>query len=849
MAITVNEIIYKSKGIKLFSDIKNDTLINIVLLNSNSDIIEANWIEYEYSIESDVILENNTIYLLYISTVNVLETYIRFLYIDDTIITSPNNVYKQLISLDNTINTEYILNNSNKYTLKFNVDEYDTSTKQHSPSTDKVIVYNNDIILNKLIEQYFIEYKTFFNIINSVNTNENIIIDQQYINNLHSIFMKNIVKFYSLKGNITYIKLMFSLYAKYTNNNIISIVEDPINNFSYRISSSLSKRLWESQIKPYVHPLSWNIKYSEIPTTMPNMYQLIDVRSNIRTSWKLNCISHFDAEEYADSYVSHYKKLKYLYHSSGNIEKYNYYKIAHLIYLDHNTVYTDKITSKKYLLEYNNDFLKLKETDLPDTLPRKIIRDEYNKRVYDIIIENEKIKFIETSKDNDYSNNHFIKDYTTDIIYEIKIFKGIVKIFDNVIYDTTVEVPAITSFYIEPTKWNLISVDNIFKDTITGLVYIALVKNNNISIVPSNSTKFKKVQSTDYNYNIINDTILEQSYILTIANGILIKTVTDYDDTLKTDYYVKNYIDDSVFILNITNDEFTLNETEIYQHIHSECTFNNINDHKKFDKNLNSTNLTLNYFEPVLYKELKDLKNIKFTVDRFNKSVIVDFKLTGVANEYIYEVYNNNYLTNILVSYSSKAILPYNDNDVIILKLKKNDWEQYVYKIEVTNQSFAAFNKAKTLKIADNDTRDMFSVRNDNRYPYQYNDIAFNNFLSETNNHSLSYTNDIEFMFTDSASASEFISEFDSSTLYTINSSILVGDDLVAYKNLDISYAKSGFYTYKWSLYEDGNLVEYKETHINKCNFHIINYNNTNTIGLELSYKNGSYSLTSTIQA
>ena len=535
----------------------------------------------------------------------------RFLVIDVIKPPNTNNVYNQLTEIDNLLSTEYLLEKQNEFTLNFNPSSYNNDKKSYVNSDELITIKNNETILNLLINQYFSEYKVFYDDINHrdlLKTPKGLIYDNDYVNNLHKVFLNNIPKWLALKGNKSFIEIMIALYSKYLGYNLISVVEDPTHNFEYRISSSISKDIWNKSIKPYVHPMGWKVIYNEITSNVNGFYfQQIDKKRLMREQWNLDCTSFLDAQMFSKTYIPHYIKLRNLYHSSGNIE-------------DHN--------------------------------------------------------------------------------------------------------------------------------------------------------------------------------VLT------------------------------------------------HEHLnHRNCTLQNVHDEYKLGMNLNGFNngsmkyvTSLGSFSSsALNKELKDLGNIKYHIDRFNKNIIIDYGFPGVANEYIFEQYLGNTLLTSTESLLTKVTIPNDNHTITVMGLKKGKWFQKINKIDDS-----AFIQYKTLNASfkfNNIKNKFLNVRNDSK-AYRFNGLSVDSFTSEYNNTSLAYVND----FTTYPTSA--ISTYDvSGNLQTIPSTASI--DGITYYNSTFKFTKPGIITkYEWKLYINSILVENKTTYHNNTNFVIkgSNYTSSN-VTLKIYYKNGSYSL------
>lgn len=250
----------------------------------------------------------------------------RFLAINDISFANPNNIYTKLQNLDGILSVENLVKNDNPYTLVFNPTIYNSQTGTYETLPNEITIKNNEEILNLLINQYFTEYETFYTNINNrdeIKTQFAQTYTDDYIKQLNLVFLKNIVKFYALKGTKYLIELMLGLNAKYLGYFLVSVVEDLNQNFVYRVTSSIPETLWNTDIKPFVHPLSWDCVYSEISNTGGLQIELINIRRLMRETWLANwdilSTSYLEAEMYSRGTNKHFKKLKNFYHLSGNV--------------------------------------------------------------------------------------------------------------------------------------------------------------------------------------------------------------------------------------------------------------------------------------------------------------------------------------------------------------------------------------------------------------------------------------------------------------------------------------------------------------------------------------------------
>jgi len=182
------------------------------------------------------------------------------------------------------------------------------------------------------------------------------------------------------------------------------------------------------------------------------------------------------------------------------------------------------------------------------------------------------------------------------------------------------------------------------------------------------------------------------------------------------------------------------------------------------------------------------------------------------------------------------------------LKLVKDDWEQYVCKID--QSAFIRYKGAilsGISNISGNKYINITSGTNKKDYQhYVYNGMSVVNFTYESTNTSSASVTDFDYTFTTSGSSAAFISEFDTTANFIL-SSIPITASNGNFNNTTVTFTKPGVVTkYVWSLYISGNLVETLTTYLNNVSFSIPSGDYSNgTIGLTIFYKNGSYTLNS----
>ena len=225
--------------------------------------------------------------------INVLIQYkiLRFLSVDSVPIANVNNAYTKLTKLYDILDLENVLLNKIDQTLIFKPSTYNTNTNQFEEAINQVTISNSDALIDLILNQYYDEYKVFYKNISqrdSIKQSSAISYTDDYVNKFNLYMMKNHVKFSALKGTQFLIQLYLALYSKYLGQFLISVVEDTSHNFVYYVSSSISEQFWNTNIKPYVHPLSWSCIYNEISGLSTNLIQTLDLKKSILQKWMAN---------------------------------------------------------------------------------------------------------------------------------------------------------------------------------------------------------------------------------------------------------------------------------------------------------------------------------------------------------------------------------------------------------------------------------------------------------------------------------------------------------------------------------------------------------------------------------
>lgn len=460
----------------------------------------------EIIINPTLTLDTNSIYLLVsknISAVNGSTIPLqlnRFFSIDETFVRNYNDVYYQMRNIDNIIDLDKVVTKVDNYDYQVVPSNYNAVTKKYEYAPYTVDVNNTDIIVENYINQYFTEFGSLFlNLKNQelynpvVSASQIKKYDEDYVNNINLLIMKNIPRYTALKGNIYLIEFIVGLYSKILGYNLISVVEDISENFSYRVSCSLPRAFWTKNIKPIVHPIGWGEIYNEITSQVQGItidYKVLDPNNLL---FPANMTSYIDAEYYTYVYnigISRNANMFYLkniYHTQGGIEATN--AVGHSVSghstCSFQTVYDERKFNIKFAGGYHDTNYRI-----PSILPTSLAKIAQDHKQY---------KSSYTSLDNLVSFTYKQSGIATSYIW--KKFRGS-KLLDVIStpfnhYETTLDKYEHVELTLSRNDWK----QKVFSYDLTQ--YIPFKPINCSWTCKNNKKKFTHVRNyTDhYSYN------------------------------------------------------------------------------------------------------------------------------------------------------------------------------------------------------------------------------------------------------------------------------------------------------------------------------------------------------------
>ena len=212
-------------------------------------------------------------------------------------------------------NLDYFLDIENTFTKKgfFN---YQFAPVKESSYTN---VAYEDLTLNfdieeefqlQFVKQYLYEYQNFFKCIKAtqpkstdIDYTSRLILFEQTKRSLYT--HANIINTF-VKGTLSGIETILGLFCKNLGYNFYYVEESPTpHNFIYRITTDLPRMYWENIIKDIVHPVSWNVEYVEIASSVPSL-------TNVWTEPRYQYESY--AINFRDMFSRKYTELDYQYH-------------------------------------------------------------------------------------------------------------------------------------------------------------------------------------------------------------------------------------------------------------------------------------------------------------------------------------------------------------------------------------------------------------------------------------------------------------------------------------------------------------------------------------------------------
>lgn len=296
-------------------------------------------------------LTNNKIHILVCKDFGSLDGELLFLEIREFVASSSeysrnyNDVYYQLRSLYNILSIDDVVNKVDNYDFIFNPTNFSLVTDKYEYESYAVSALNTDLVIDNYVDQYYREFSTFFHdaknqYLKNPSVSATLHYSESYLNDINLALMKNVTRYNALKGNQYLIEFMMLLYSKILGYYFISVNEDPTHNFVYRVSSSIPPAIWNKNIKPIIHPLSWGDIYNYVPSIVALNVDLDPcyyLRRMKDSPWRMDCISYLDAEMYSRAYYPfqlntrpvlkrHFYNLKRMYHNQGGWELENIYE-------------------------------------------------------------------------------------------------------------------------------------------------------------------------------------------------------------------------------------------------------------------------------------------------------------------------------------------------------------------------------------------------------------------------------------------------------------------------------------------------------------------------------------------
>jgi len=196
-----------------------------------------------------------------------------------------NDVYYKARNLDALVDVDKIIFDIAKmFNYTYKVSEYDADLNKYYyvPDQEKIdanlddvdttLTFDNAKIIEELfVKQYLPEYKRYVNDINNPNIS---ILNNKNKEKMKDLLFKNITLMNYFKGNKGQMQHLISIFSESIGYYYVSVDPDPYYNFIYRISTSLPKNYWSSDIKHITHPLGWEDFYVLVPTDENNWHQM-----------------------------------------------------------------------------------------------------------------------------------------------------------------------------------------------------------------------------------------------------------------------------------------------------------------------------------------------------------------------------------------------------------------------------------------------------------------------------------------------------------------------------------------------------------------------------------------------
>lgn len=198
-----------------------------------------------------------------------------------------NNKMTSIGDIDTILNTSTL--NYKFIPTTFNEDN--TIVKQTDTNNKELYLnYNtHQTILDLYIIQYLEQYSDFFKLIDEINST-NPFFSSKHIKRIILEYSKLMNS--SLKGNLDGIYKLLDIFCNATSYYLLSVEENPSQNFVYRVTSTIPEEYWNI-IKKICHPLSWKCEYIQLNITS-NKANIFNTSKPICLYDKKNIITYLD---------------------------------------------------------------------------------------------------------------------------------------------------------------------------------------------------------------------------------------------------------------------------------------------------------------------------------------------------------------------------------------------------------------------------------------------------------------------------------------------------------------------------------------------------------------------------
>lgn len=420
------------------------------------------------------------------------------------------------------------------------------------------------------------------------------------------------------------------------------------------------------------------------------------------------------------------------------------------------------------------------------------------------------------------------------------------------------------------TKFNALKGTQDLIEFVLG-VYIKVLGYQLISVIPDGDQNFRYRVSCSLPTSLWRRAIRPivhpagwsdiYNYVSSILNGVEIDLGRDRRGLWKNNV---SYLDAEYY--NLIENQLKYKILDRFSHVngnveqinviphdfidHDTCTLKNTLDHTQYDVDYAGSLSLLNYAVSGLYKEIYSQGlGSTFNIDYSSGNNLYDmgFGKPGIALEYLWKVYKNNTLVDIIRTPFETLSLDFNNKSLsnptyslnsreyqVILQLKHEGWTKEIYNFN--SENLLPYKTIFQSWGIANSGRKFINTRNNYLLDGNMLNIGIASLETEYINTAITQNNIINYNFAVSG-IDKFHSEFDyGPDIYSYSTSTVTGSAGTILTKVDVGYSPSAsstdgsyvikgigniFDKYVWSVYQNDTLMQIIETQTNTVTAYI----------------------------